>query len=67
MKGRVRGSAWYPKLNLQMEVDLGPTSKATVYIAKLLGILCSIIIAVTAREVKKFILFGQLSRYLINL
>jgi hypothetical protein len=40
-----------------MGADLGPTSKATVYVAKLLRILYSTIIAVTAREVKTVILF----------
>ena len=57
IKGRVGASSWCPKLNRQMGVDLGPTSKATVYTAELLGILYSIITAVTAREVKTVTLF----------
>jgi hypothetical protein len=57
IKGRVRASSWCPKLNRQIGADLGPTSKATVYAAKLLRILYSIIMAVTAREVKTVTLF----------
>jgi ribonuclease HI len=57
IKGRVGASSWCPKLNRQMGADLGPTSKATVYAAELLGILYSTIIAVTAREVKTVTLF----------
>ena len=57
IKGRVGASSWCLKLNRQIGADLGPTSKATVYAAELLGILYSIIIAVTAREVKTVTLF----------
>ena len=40
-----------------MGADLGPSSKATVYAAELLGILYSIITAVTAKGVKTVTLF----------
>ena len=57
IKGRVEASSWCPKLKCQIGADLGPTSKATVYAAELLGILYSIITAVTAREVETVTLF----------
>jgi hypothetical protein len=40
-----------------MGADLGPTSKATVYAAELLGILYSTITAVTAKGVETVTLF----------
>jgi hypothetical protein len=40
-----------------MGADLGPTSRATVYAAKLLGILYSTMTAVTARNVDTVTLF----------
>ena len=49
--------SWCPKLNRQIGADLGLTSKSTVYIAELLGILYSIIIVVIVKGVKIVILF----------
>lgn len=57
IKGRVGASSWCPKLKRQIGADLGPTSKATVYAAELLGILYSIIIVVTTRNVERATLF----------
>jgi ribonuclease HI len=57
IKGRVGASSWCPKLKRQRGVDLGPTSKATVYAAELLGILYSIIVAVTERNIERATLF----------
>jgi exonuclease III/ribonuclease HI len=55
--GRVGASSWCPKLRRQMWADLGPTSRATVYAAELLGILYSLITAVTAKDIKRATLF----------
>jgi ribonuclease HI len=57
IKGRVGASSWCPKLKRQIGADLGPTSKATVYAAELLGILYSTITAVTAKGVETVTLF----------
>ena len=57
IKGRVGASLWCPKLKCQIRADLGPTSKATVYTAELLGILYSIITVVTTRNVESATLF----------